>query len=125
MLNRAILPGEQRLNEECWADDILNECHYDNCLWGYMICIMEELQTCDPVVFTDGVLYNLMQMGVMDWTGENVWMNQSTQAMRLATALASWIICIANADWDNMSVQLGGWNHLLMLLAVQHIHHAD
>ena len=40
----------------------------------------------------------------MDWTGENVRMNQSTQAMRLATALASHLIWIANADHANMSV---------------------
>ena len=80
------------VNEGCWADDILNECYFNDCLWGYMICIMEELQTRDPAVFTDGVLYNLMWMGIMDWTGENIKMNQSTQAMRLATALASQII---------------------------------
>ena len=40
-------------------------------------------------------------MGVMDWSRENVWMNQSTQAMRLATALASWIFFF-------------GWNLLCM-----------
>ena len=103
MLHGAILPREQRFNEECWANDILNECFFDDCLWGYMIRIVEELRAPDPVVFTDGVLYNLMQMGVMDWTGENVRMNQSTQAMCLATALASWIIRIANADCANVS----------------------
>ena len=103
MLHRAILPREQRFNEERWANDILNKCFYDNHLWGYMIHVMEELRTCDPAVFTDGVLYNLMQMGVMDWTGENVRMNQSTQAMRLATALASQIIRIANTDHANVS----------------------
>ena len=92
MLNGAILPGEQRFNEEHWANNILNECHFDDCLWGYTICIMEELQTSDPSVFTDGVLYNLMWMGVMDWTRDNVRMNQSAQAMHLATALASQII---------------------------------
>ena len=92
MLHRAILPREQRFNEECWVDDILNECYFNSCLWGYMICIVEELQTHDPVIFTDGVLYNLMRMGVMDWTGENIRMNQSTQAMHLATNLASQII---------------------------------
>ena len=68
-----------------------------------MICIMEELWTHDPTIFTDGVLYNLMRMGVMDWTGENVRMNQSTQAMCLATALASRIIQIANANRANVS----------------------
>ena len=104
MLNRAILPGEQRFNEERWINDILNKCHFDERLWGYTIHVVEELCTCDPVVFTDGVLYNLMQMGVMDWTGENARGNQSTQAMRLATALASHLIRITNTDHANVSV---------------------
>ena len=42
-------------------------------------------------------------MGIMDWTDHNVRMNQSTQAMRLATALASWIIWIANTNQINVS----------------------
>ena len=103
MLSGAILPGEQHFNEEHWINDILNKCHFDDRLWGYTICVVEELRTCDPVVFTDGVLYNLMRMGVMDWTRENAQGNQSTQAMRLATALASRIIQIANANRINVS----------------------
>ena len=99
-----ILPGEQRFNKEHWAEDILNECHFDNCLWGFTIWIGEELRTCDPAVFTNRVLYNLMQMGVTNQTGENTQMNQSTQAMHLATALASQIIQIANADHANVSI---------------------
>ena len=71
MLNRAILPGEQCFNKECWVNDILNECHFDDRLWGYTIHIVKELRIRDPAVFTDGVLYNLMRMGVMDWTSEN------------------------------------------------------
>ena len=73
-------------------------------LWGYTIRVVEELRTRDPAVFTDGVLYNPMWMGIMDWTGENVRMSQSTQAMHLATALASLLIQIAKADRANMSV---------------------
>ena len=104
MLSGAILPGEQQFNKEHWANNILNKCHYDDCLWGYAIHIVEELQTQDPAVFTDGVLYNLMWMGVMDWTRENAQGNQSTQAMCLATTLASWIIWITNTDCANVSV---------------------
>ena len=104
MLSGAILPGEQRFSEEHWANDILIECHYNNCLWGYTICIVKELCTCNPAVFTDGVLFNLMQMGMNDRTGENTQDNQSTQAMRLATVLASHIIQITNADHANMNV---------------------
>ena len=66
--------------------------------------MVEELHTRDPVVFTNGVLYNLMRMGVMDWTGENARGNQSTQAMCLATALASRLIRITNADRASVSV---------------------
>ena len=104
MLNGVILPGEQCFSEERWVNNILNKCHFDDCLWGYTIRIVEELRTRDPAVFTDGVLYNLMRMGVMDWTRENARGNQSTQAMRLATALASHMIRITNADRANMSV---------------------
>ena len=104
MLNGAILPGEQCFSEECWVNDILNECHFDDRLWGYTIRVVEELHTHDLVVFTDGVLYNLMRMGVMDWTSENTRGNQSTQAMRLATTLASRLIRITNANRANVSV---------------------
>ena len=71
MLNGAILPGEQHFSEERWINDILNKCYFDDRLWGYTIRVVKELRTRDPVVFTNGVLYNLMRMGVMDWTGEN------------------------------------------------------
>ena len=104
MLNGAILPGEQHFSEERWINDILNECHFDDRLWGYTIRVVEELRIQDPVVFKDGVLYNLMRMGVMDWTGENARGNQSTQAMCLATALASCLIRITNANCANVSV---------------------
>ena len=103
MLHGAILPGEQRFNEERWANDILNECHFDDRLWGYTIRVVEELCTRNPAVFTDGVLFNLMRMGVNDWVGENSQGNQSTQAMQLATALASRMIRITNADRANVS----------------------
>ena len=111
MAHGAILPGEQHFSEERWAEDILNECHFDDCLWGYTIRISEELRTCNPTVFTDGVLYNLMHIGMMDWSGENMRMSQSTQAMRLATALASRLIRITNADRANVSVvqRMNGW----------------
>ena len=98
MLSGVILPGEQWFNKEHWANDILNECHYDDCIWGYTICIVEELCTRGPAVFTNGVLFNLMRMGVNNWTKENAQGNQSTQAMRLVTALASWIIRITNTN---------------------------
>ena len=32
MVHGAILPGEQKFNEGCWADDILGKCYFDDCL---------------------------------------------------------------------------------------------
>ena len=116
MLHGAILPGEQRFDEERWANDILNECHFDDRLWGYTIRVVEELRTRDPAVFTNGVLFNLMQMGVNDWVGENSRGNQSTQAMRLATALASHMIRITNADRTNVSDVAGGLESQMLRL---------
>ena len=83
---------------------ILNKYHFDDRLWGYTICVVEELRTRDLAVFTDGVLYSLMRIGVMDWTRENARGNQSTQAMCLATALVSRLIQITNTDQANVSV---------------------
>ena len=74
---------------------------------GYTIQVVEELRTHDPAVFTNGVLFNLMRMGVNDWVGENSQGNQSTQAMRLATALVSHMIRITNADRANVSDVVG------------------
>ena len=70
---------------------------------GYTIHVVEELHTRDPAVFTDRVLFNLMRMGVNNWTRENTRGNQSTQAMHLATLLASQIIWITNTDWVNVT----------------------
>ena len=101
-------PWRTEFDEERWANDILNKCHFDDRLWGYTIRVVEELRTRDPAVFTDGVLFNLMRMGVNDWVGENSRGNQSTQAMQLATALASRMIRITNADRTNVSDVAGG-----------------
>ena len=103
MVHGAILPGEQWFNEEHWVEDILGECYFDDCLWGYILHMAEELHTCGPTVFTDGVLFDLMQMGTVNWRNENSWNNQSTQAMCLATTLASCLICIINMDRANVS----------------------
>ena len=43
MLSGVILPGEQQFNEEHWVNNILNECYFDDCLWGYTIHVVEEL----------------------------------------------------------------------------------
>ena len=66
MVHGAILPGEQRFNKDCWADDILGECYFDDHLWGYTIRVAEEFHMHNPADFTDGVLFNLMWMGTVD-----------------------------------------------------------
>ena len=64
MVHRAIPPGEQRFSEDHWADNILGECYFDDSHWGYTICVAEELHKHNPTVFTNGVLFNLMWMGM-------------------------------------------------------------
>ena len=81
MMHGVILPGEQQFNEEHWAEDILDECFFDDSLWGYIVHMVEELCTWDPAFFTNGVLFNLMQMGTVDWWNKNNCGPQSTQAM--------------------------------------------
>ena len=86
-----------------WKQSVSTRQYNPDSLWGYTIRVVEELRTRDPAVFTDEVLFNLMRMGVNDWVGENSRGNQSTQAMRLATVLASRMIRITNADRANVS----------------------
>ena len=92
MLNGAILPREQWFDEKHWSEDILNKCFFDDSLQGYTIQITRELH-----------IHDLMRMGTIDWHHKNSCRKQSTQAMQLATALASQIIWIANTNQAKVS----------------------
>ena len=66
----------------------------------------ESLKSCTPVTLQSlptGCCLTSCEWGVNDWVGENSRGHQSTQALRLATALASRMIRITNADHANVS----------------------
>ena len=85
MLHNA--PDIERFDEDQWIDDTLSEAHSDDRLWGFMIWISEQLRRRVPGEYGDDVLYQLLCMGVFDWTDENHQTNALTQAMRHSTAM--------------------------------------
>ena len=88
MVHGAILPGEQQSSKEHWAEDILGECYFYDHLWGYIICVAEELYTHNPMVFTNRVLFNLMRMGAIDWGNKNT---QNTKVPRQCIWQLPWL----------------------------------
>ena len=85
----AILPGHPQFDENHWRDDALDECYFDDKLWGWTCRVAEELRKREADYFNDNIIYNLLHMGTFDWTGENHRNDQSTQAMRHSTILGS------------------------------------
>ena len=89
MRHGVALPGTLGLDESCWRNDALYECHWDDCLWGYTCCVAKELCVCDLQSFVDPILHQLFVTGTFDWSGENCCEAASTQAMRHSTVMGS------------------------------------
>ena len=89
MRHGSILPGQEHFDLEYWRNDNLEECHFNDRLWGWTCREGEELRVREPGYFTDPVIYNLIRMGVHNWTGANHRGNQSMQAMRHSTIMGS------------------------------------
>jgi hypothetical protein len=106
MRHGSILPGQERFDLGRWRNDILEECHYDDKIWGYACRGAEELQIKSVGDYPDPVLFNLFRMGTWDWDGENKQMNQSTQAMRHATAMAMRLHYMIQEQDSNVSILL-------------------
>ena len=83
------LPRQQRPDDDRWHNDILAECHWDDCLWGYTYHVSEEICTRKPEDFTDPVLFQLLFMGTFNWNNNDRRNDQSTQAMRHLTVMGS------------------------------------
>ena len=49
--------------------------------------VQQDLLALDQKVMTDDVLYDLLKMGILDWSAPNDQMNQMTPVMRHATAM--------------------------------------
>ena len=89
MHHGTILPGQQQFDEDRWRDDTLEECHFDDRLWGWACRVSEELWIRGTNCPDDIVLHNLFQMVVHDWSGENHCNDQNIQAMCHSTVMAS------------------------------------
>jgi len=61
--------------------------HHDDILWANMIWAHQDLLALDRKVMTDDVLYDLLKMGILDWSSPNERLNQTTPAMRHATVM--------------------------------------
>jgi len=61
--------------------------HHDDVLWANMIRAHQDLLALDQKVMTDDVLYDLLKMGILDWSSPNKRLNQMTPAMRHSTAM--------------------------------------
>ena len=73
--------------EERRRRDRFLDLHHDDLLWANMIRAHQDLLALDRKVMTDDVLFDLMKMGILDWQAPNDRLNQTTPAMRHATAM--------------------------------------
>ena len=73
--------------EERRRRDRFLELHHDDILWANMIRAHQDLLALDRKVMTDDVLYNLLKMGIQDWSTPNDRLNQTTPVMRHVTAM--------------------------------------
>ena len=68
---------------------MLDDCHFDDAIWGYTVCAFDDWKNRDPSRWNNPVLDNLFIMGSLDWIGENHRYAQSIQSMRFALVLGS------------------------------------
>ena len=73
--------------EERRRRDRFLDLHNDDVLWANMIRSHQDLLMLDRNVVNDEVLFDLLKMGILDWESPNERLNQTTQAMRHATAI--------------------------------------
>jgi hypothetical protein len=66
----------------------LEECYYDDKIWGYACQGAEELWIKSKGDYPGVVLFNLFHMGTWDWSNENKQKDQATQAMCCMTVMA-------------------------------------
>ena len=50
---------------------MLDDCHFDDAIWGYTVCAFDDWKNWDPSQWNDPVLDDLFIMGLLDWIGEN------------------------------------------------------
>lgn len=92
-LHSTCLAGEELFDESHWHCDVFWELYYNNTLWAYVICVLEEIWVSKPGVINNPVLCCLMMMGAWDWDKkDSSELHQATRAMRHSTALVSCLL---------------------------------
>ena len=67
----------------------MDDCHFDDAIWGYTVRAFDDWQNWDPSQWNDPVFDNLVIMGSWDWIRENHRFQQSIQSMRFTLVLGS------------------------------------
>ena len=80
-------PAQGVFNVDAWRSTTLDNCHFDDALWGYTV--FDDWLNRDPSQWNDPVLDNLFIVGSLDWIGENYRYAQSIQSMWFALVLGS------------------------------------
>jgi len=73
--------------EERRRRDHFLDLQYDDVLWANMIRSHKDLLVLDWNRLNDEVFFDLLKMGVLDWSAPNKCLNQMTLAMRHLTAM--------------------------------------
>ena len=87
MLYKCLAQGV--FNVDAWRSTTLDNCHFDDAIWGYTVRAFDDWSNRDPSRWNDPVLDNLFIMGSLDWIGENHRYAQSIQSMWFALVLGS------------------------------------
>ena len=88
---KALRAGDERLSPEerraNWESDMANNLHHDDALWLWAVKAAYVFLEWRGKRIMDPVLHGLFSMGLFDWTGEDVRLNQTTPAMCHVTVM--------------------------------------
>jgi len=88
---KALKPGDESLSPEQrranWENDMANDLHHNDALWLWAVKAAYVFLEWRGKGIMDPVLHGLFSMGLFDWIGEDVHLNQTTPAMRHATMM--------------------------------------
>ena len=88
-----VLQSEDAFNPYHWHNNYLPECLTNDQLWGYMICVGEEMTEDYWGKMNDPVLTNLMCMGIFECADHREQcLNQTLPTIHHSTTIASRII---------------------------------